>query len=382
MAPSDNARIDIIFLIVSLSIGIIVRRIGLQYKISIPYTVILLVSGFIIGLLLLISHDNTADFILSERIWSTIDANVLIYAMLPVLLFESAFNIDYQQLWNVRWGAFILAGPGVVFCTVLTGIVARLMFDYDFSWYTAMMFGAILSATDPVAVVAVLREVGASKTLVTLIEAESLVNDGAAYVLYLLFSKLVLQSSMIDAGDEVGNFFRISVGGPLWGLFFAWITKHWLNTVFNQPEVEITSTLISAYVCFFIAQSYLGVSAILSIVMFGFYLSRYKHCVSPDVQRSLAEVWSFLSFVANTIIFVSAGMILTQHLVMGSAVRPVDFAYLIALYVAINVIRGLAVLIFSPLIMYLGLKLTWENGLMTAWSGLRGPLSLILGLLT
>lgn len=117
---------------------------------------------------------------------AAVEPELILFVLLPPLLFESAFGMDWEVFKKVSASSLILAGPGVVLSVALTGLTTKAIFQ-DWDWSAAFMLGSILSATDPVAVVAVLHTLGAPKKLSHLIEGESLLNDGSAYVVFVIF---------------------------------------------------------------------------------------------------------------------------------------------------------------------------------------------------
>ena len=220
----------------------------------------------------------------SMRSLSHMQPHLILYIFLPPLIFESAFNAHLQTFVEVLWGSVLLSTVGVLLGTLLTGIFLWYAFPYEWSWSLSLMFGGLLSATDPVAVVAMLRELGVPHHLATIVEAESLLNDGTAFIVYLLFLDLATGAAG-DAGATVIRFVRISVGGPVFGIVFGLVLVELLNRVFNDVEVEIVVPVIGSYLCFYLAESQLQVSGILSVVCFGLTLSKYRHCISPSVQH-------------------------------------------------------------------------------------------------
>jgi NhaP-type Na+/H+ or K+/H+ antiporter len=134
------------------------------------------------------------------------------------------------------------------------------------------MLGAILSATDPVAVVALLKELGVSKRFSTLIEGESLLNDGTAMVVFEVFFSMAEGEDM-GVSDIVVIFLRLSVGGPLMGLLFSFVMSHWIRRVFDDPVIEIALTFITTYLLFWTCEaSGAHVSGILALVTMGLYM--------------------------------------------------------------------------------------------------------------
>ena len=184
--------------------------------------------------------------------------------------------------------------PGVVVNTVLVAGVMHYFAEtytqnwpspYDWSWSFSLMFGSIASATDPVAVVALLKDLGASKKLSTLIEAESLMNDGTAFVMFLVFQKMT-SSGSLGILDIATYFVQLAGGGALFGIIAGFICCYILSTIFNDAEIEITVTVCTVYMFFYIGEytfgtfmyDGLGVSGVLVVVCMGLYVSKVCNC--------------------------------------------------------------------------------------------------------
>jgi NhaP-type Na+/H+ or K+/H+ antiporter len=275
--------------------------------------------------------------------------------------------------------------PGVVISLMLTACVGKYMFDYDWDWNTSLMFGSILAATDPVAVVALLHDVGASKRLATLIEAESLLNDGSAFVFFLIFRDRLIGVDR-STGELVGFFCRLSFGALGWGLLVGIPTVIWLTHVFNNAVVETTITLTAAYFTFWMAENHdvgLEVSSVLSVVVLGLVLSRFKSSISPQTEHSLHHMWSFVGYLANTLIFVISGAIVAEKLFAneGGHLGWSDLGLLIMLYVMILIIRAVTVALLWPFLTRIGYGMTVPNASVLVYGGLRGAIGLALGLL-
>ena len=186
------------------------------------------------------------------------------------------FNCDWYVFRKSIVNILILAAPGVLWGAILLGSCFKLLLGYDdseLSWYQAFTLGCVLSATDPVAVVALLKELGASVRFNTLIEGESILNDGTAMVFFMLFLDLAKgnTSSPMDVGL---NFVRIAIGGPLLGILFGFLTSLWLKRIVRDDVLTANLTFVSCYLCFYIAEfTWVKVSGILSIVVLGLYMS-------------------------------------------------------------------------------------------------------------
>ncbi|XP_078333950.1 sperm-specific sodium:proton exchanger-like isoform X2 [Crassostrea virginica] len=361
------------FIFFCCALGALVRQIIHALKIRLPYTVVLLVLGVLFGLL----STNNATVHSYARVVET-DPHLLLFIFLPVLIFESAFGMEVHTFMKTFMQVLLLAIPGLAVASLFTCLLARYLFTYDWDWNIGMMFGSILSATDPVAVVALLRDLGASKQLAMVVEGESLINDGTAIVFYNVFVKLATSEEGLTGGEIVVGFLQVALGGPLWGFVTAKITLFCLSRVFNDALVEITITLASTYLTFYIGEEYLGVSGVLATVVLGVTMNSEKTMISPEVEHFLHRFWETLAYIANTLIFIIVGMVIAEKAIFE--IHGIDWFYMFSLYFGIFVIRGLVIAIFSPILRHTGYGLSWQEGMVMTWGGLRGAVGLALAL--
>jgi NhaP-type Na+/H+ or K+/H+ antiporter len=167
----------ILFIFFGLLLGVVLREVN--KKTRFPYTPMVVIAGMLLGYY----RDSLGVIGDSTTILSGINPHMLLFIFIPVLIFESGFNCDWYIFKRAIVNILILACPGVL----IGGVILGYGEEPEITWPAAMMMGSILSATDPVAVVALLKELGASVRLGTLIEGESLLNDGTAMVFYQLF---------------------------------------------------------------------------------------------------------------------------------------------------------------------------------------------------
>ena len=166
-------QLALLLVAVGLFLGSVTRFIQQNFiKIPIPYTVILLIIGLILGII----EESLGNLGLAVSQVKSIDPHLLLGAFIPALIFESAFSVNYHTISREFTQALLLAGPGVLINSSLTAVFVKYVFPYDWTWSESTLFGAIVSATDPIAVVALLRDLSGCKRLATLIEAESLLN--------------------------------------------------------------------------------------------------------------------------------------------------------------------------------------------------------------
>ena len=239
------------FVIIAVLIGALTRH--FLKAIPVPFTALLLIIGIILGVITRMGgfeHWGSIDVsIIAEAMHAAanIDPHMLLYVFLPILIFEAAFAMDLHTFKKSAANSVILAVPGIVIALVLTAIM---VYGIDYlglglpgwaNWSLALMFGSVISATDPVAVVALLKDLGASKKLGTLIEGESLLNDGTAIVIFMVFLAAIT-GNVSDTNGFV-QFAIVSFGGIAVGVIIGWIMLKWIKKVFNDAMVELQPLL-------------------------------------------------------------------------------------------------------------------------------------------
>ncbi len=404
------------FLIVSLVIGAATRH--FLQRVPLPFTVLLLLIGLGMGALNRAygphgGHDHGAghaeqagglwakfvDTLSGAISWGgNLDGHLILYVFLPILIFEAGFALDVHTFKKSFLNAFYLAGPGIVTATVMTGLAFLGMVSFfggpggvledwnvdagAFVVLASMLFGAVVSATDPVAVVALLKELGASKKLGTLIEGESLLNDGTAIVAFVLLIGVVTGAeAFLGTGSFIGSaaigFGKIGAAGGLVGVLIGLIAILWVRKVFNDPLIEITVVLVTAYAVFFICEHFFHVSGVLGLVALGIVMAGVGRTrISPEVEHFMHEFWEFTAFAANVIIFIVVGVVIAQK----AHPTGMDFAILGLVYFAIHVVRAINMGMFYPLMRKAGYGLPGKDAVVVWWGALRGAIGLALAL--
>ena len=177
------------------------------------------------------------------------------------------------------------------------------------------MFGSIISATDPVAVVALLKELGASKKLATLIEGESLLNDGTAMVAFTVFLEMAKGKKM-TAGDIIVMFLKLAGGAVALALAFAIVTDIWQRHIYNDYILETSLVICACYMLFFTAEAQeVKFSGILAMVVFGIWMAwEGRYTISAESHHAHHHIWGYIGFIAETLIFFLAGIIMGSQI--------------------------------------------------------------------
>jgi CPA1 family monovalent cation:H+ antiporter len=346
----------VLLFVVATAVAIAVQRL------AVPYTVALVLTGIALGLL----HVFEAPHLTKALLFSV---------FLPGLLFEAAFYIEFKQFWRNRLTIHSLALPGVVAAIALTAViltpVANRLLVQGFTWKHALVFGAIISATDPIAVVAIFKSLGVPKRLSVLLEGESLLNDGTAIVFFTLSVALVT-GTVVTAGGLAIDFVKIVGIGALIGTAIGMAVSQVIRQV-DDPMIEITLTTIAAYGSFLTAEHF-HYSGVIATVSAGMLCGNYGARVgmSPSARIAVETFWEYIAFALNSIIFLLIGLEVNFQTLLA-AWQAILVAYLV-------VTGGRALIIFgaSSLLRRTRERIPWAWSVILTWGGLRGALPMVL----
>jgi CPA1 family monovalent cation:H+ antiporter len=360
-------RLLVLLLLIALTVILVTRRL------SVPYTLGLVVVGLLISIVGLLPDIHFTP-------------ELVLFVFLPALLFEGSWSMQLKQLRDNWLPIFILAGPGLLVSLVLIALLLHFLAGLE--WSLAFLLGALLSPTDPVAVLGLFRQLQVNVHLSTIIEGESLFNDGVAGALYQTFLSVVLlslhgQPSFGLQGwlEGVGLFVVEAGGGALLGVACGWVVSMLVQRI-DDPLIETTITIIIAYGAYLLADT-LHLSAILAVIAAGLVLGSYGRYVgmSEPTRAAVDTFWSMIAFLANALLFLLVGTELNLFQFLTSSPSPFSLVFiavlsivavLLARLVMVAMLRGVALL--QPL----GGRILFSWRLIIFWSGLRGALSLAL----
>ncbi|WP_369958375.1 cation:proton antiporter [Pseudomonas benzenivorans] len=369
----------LLFAVFALLSGALLRF--LLHGSRVPYSVALLLLGLLVGALAEQAWLPAwaQEFSQSVDYVAGIEPQLILFLFLPALIFESAFAMEVHLFRRMLPQIALLAVPGLIIATLLTALLVRLALPLEWSWPVALMFGALVSATDPVAVVSLLKEQSSRKRLETLIEGESLLNDGTAIVFFVLFYAMLLGGAVEAGVTQVGlEFLRVVCVGALVGLLVAAGVVLWVGKVFNDAVLETVVTIAAAYLGFIVAEHGFHSSGVVAVVTTAVLLAGVGRTrFSPEVMHYLHHFWEMLAYIFNTLIFLLVGIIIARLV----ALPPLHmWLSLLLLYLGVNVIRGTTIALLSPLLARLGIGLTRDKAIVLTWGGLRGAVALALAL--
>lgn len=334
-----------LLLVVSV-VAIVVRRLRIHY------TVALVLVGLALSL--------------RSSLQLNVTSNLILFLFIPPLVFEAAFQIDWSKLRKNLGTVFLFAVPGVILTTIVTGGVVA--WGAGLTMAMALVFGALVGATDPVSVVAIFRKLGAPKRLEVLMEAESLFNDGTAIVIFSL-TLAAAEMGELDIIGAVFEFLRVAGGGVLVGVALGWLTTRLISHI-DDYLVETTLTTVLAFGSYLLAEQ-LHLSGVLAVVCAGLVSGNLSSAeMSPTTRIVVHNFWEYVAFLANSAVFLMIGLEMDVGGMLAN-LGPTLWGIL-----AILASRAVNVYLLSRLGRPIPER--WRHVLF--WGGLRGAIALALAL--
>ena len=371
----------ILFIISGVFVGAVLTEV--KKKTKIPYSPMIMLLGIAVGLL----EDQIWIFGEAAQVVNGIDPHTLLLIFIPGLIFEGAYNANGYVLGRSKWQVLLMAGPGVLVTSFILAIALQYLFFYseEISLAQSLVIGSIISTTDPVAVVALLKELGTSIKFNTLLEGESLLNDGTAFVFFLVCIDIVKEGK-IDWGASVIKFFQMSFGGPLFGLAVGFFAAMWINRIMKDDTLIIIITVVSTYLTFFFSEVYLHVSGVLALVALGLYLGTFGRVhFNHEIEHAVHTVWGFGSYVLESLIFLITGTFIGEMLNKfgseGLGLEIDDVWRAVLFYFFVMFVRYVVMMVQWPLLNLIGYKVTKTAALILSFGGLRGAIALSLGMI-
>jgi CPA1 family monovalent cation:H+ antiporter len=343
-------------------------------RLKLPFTVGLIMVGLGLGLLepwlmpfqsLVVSHD------------------LIIFLFVPPLVFASASNLNSRLFFRNLMPILILAGPGLVVSLLIVGV--SLAWLTPLTLASAFLFGALISATDPVAVVALFEKLGVPARLKMLVDGESMLNDATAIVAFTVVMGIIMSGSFQAAtlSAALVNVILVLLGGALVGVLLGTLMRFVIAAAETNPLIQFVITLVIAYFSFLIADS-LQASGVVAVLAAGLVIGRYKaDLLKTEVKVRLDDLWELVAALANSLIFLLVGLTAARFFTGPQTSYP---AYLwtsiIWAIVAAIAARGVMIFTFSPC-MNPFLKegpIDLKYQIISFWGGLRGAVALALAL--
>ncbi len=373
-----------VFTLMLISLGVNL----LSLKTQIPYTVLLVIAG---ALLVPISSINTLSFITSFQL----TPELLFFVFLPILIFESAYNMNIRNINDNKIIICMLAIVGLLISTFFIGFVGHWSFKllgFEIPLLVTLLFGAVISATDPVAVLALFKECGAPHRLTLIFEGESLFNDGTAFAMFLVFLEIMLHGyeGYTTILQGIFEFCTMILGGIVFGLFMGLLFSKLIELVRGNEHLEITLTLLVAHFTFLLSELIsetwiisghaIHISSIIATLASSMVMGNYgRFKMSTSVEAYMGKFWGYFAFLANSLVFILMGLLFANLSVsLHITVLPILIIVLVvavARAVSIYLSVGLANQIKSEE----SIPLNWQH--LLSWGSLRGSIAIIMVLL-
>jgi CPA1 family monovalent cation:H+ antiporter len=330
---------------------------------ALPYSVALVILGTVVAALHL-------------PLTVQIGPQLLLAVLLPALVFEGAYRTDIRRLWQNLPVILFLAVPGVLVTAGLTAVVLHQVVGLDLG--LAFLAGTMLAATDPAAILAVFKSLGASRRLSTVVEAESLFNDGTGIVIFVI--ALAAIGHEVTAGQVVVDLVRNIVVSTLLGAAFGFVAS-WLLSPVRDHLIELTVSVVAAYGSYLLAVE-LGQSGLIATVVCGLILGSYggRFGLSSEAKDAIDTVWEFIGFLATTLVFLLVGLSIgiSQLLAASTAILAALAALLVSRGVMVYGVLGGGERLLRRFGRVSHMPPGWLH--LVAWSGLRGAVAIALAL--
>lgn len=350
----------------------------LAVKLRLPHSVLLAVVGVTIGFAShhLLHHDIFGQFV-KPIVELPFRSATFLYVFLPLLLFQASLTIEVRRMMEDAAAVLLLAVVAVVVATAVIGF--SLAPFTKVSLFACLLLGAIVATTDPAAVVAIFRDLGAPARLTRLVEGESLLNDAAAITLFTFLLGVLVNKSIPGTEEAVVTFAISFAGGAVLGIVAGRLAVSLLPLLRDLPPAEVTLTLALPYLVFVAGES-VHISGVVAVVAAGLTMSALaRPRLSPGSWTHLQAVWEQIAYWAGSLVFILASLLVPKLLVNA---RPGDLGLLAVLVIAALAARAVVLFGLFPLLSAVGLSQTIDNRFKSVitWGGLRGAVTLALAL--
>lgn len=336
-------------------------------RLRLPYTVALVVGGLMLSWIRL---PHLSPLLPGQRPdWLTPD--VILFLFLPALVFEGSLKLQVLDLRHDAASLLLLANLGVLVAACVTGYVVHWVSGLPL--LIALLFGAIISATDPISVLAIFKDLRMNKRLSVIVEGESLLNDGTAAALFQILLAGFLAGHLALVTGILQFLFAV-LGGAILGTTLGYVASRITGKI-DDPEVDITLTTVVAYGSYLLAYQ-LDMSGIIATAAAGLIVGNLgtKNCMTPESRSAVESFWAYFAFVMNSLVFLLIGLEVHIDALVHSWV-PV----LVAIG-AVLLGRALSIYLLVPVSNLLEENIPgrWQH--VIVWGGLRGGLALALAL--
>lgn len=368
---------DTFVLFCSLSLLLIICVYELKRKYKIPTTPCLVLMGLIYRF---IANSISTTKGIVEMI-DGINAEVINYAILPAIIYQSAAFLDWYRLKKGLGQILPLASTVVILSAFLSACAIKYVFMYEYSWGKAFLLGIIVNATDHVSIKSLLKDTPINDRLESLLKGETLLNSATVLVMF----KVTVETTLGNiSGVEIFTLvLRFTLGGVALGWFFSFVMGKILKRLINSNFQETNITFVFTYLLFWTCNSeYFNMSGAVAVVISGLYMAQYgKTFISPAVFKKLKHFWTIYVNNIECLVFIIAGMILGKYFESNDYLNFSDLGKAWGLFLFLYIFRGLVLLLHYPLLKHFGYGVNFKEILVLAFAGLKGVISICLALM-
>ncbi len=356
-----------VFIQILVLLAISVTVIGIAKLIKQPYSIALVLVGVILGMTQIPMVEEAEQFITQSEVFHAI----IISLFLPILLGDATLKMPFDHLYGMKKTVLSLAFLGTFISFVVIGFSTYFILGLPI--VVGFTFAALMSATDPISVLSIFKSLGVPQKYSTIMEGESLFNDGIAVVLFKISSIYLLgyiDMGLAGVGEGVFMFLKFALGGAVIGIIFGYIFSQIIR-IFDDYPLEIALSMLLFFGSYFVAEHF-HVSGVIAVVVGGLLFGSYgkKVGMSEETRININTFWDAVTLLANSIIF----------LMVGIEIREIDFSGKWGMIVLAIII----VLIGRTIALYTSTsyvkELDQKDRLLVNWGGLRGSLSIALAL--
>lgn len=330
--------------------------------VPVPYTLALVIVGLAVSPMHFLSAIH-------------ISPDLILLIFLPALLFEAAWNLKLERLKANLVPILSLAVVGVILSVGMIAVILHV--GTGIPWSSALLFGSIVSATDPVSVLALFKKLGAPKQLTVILEGESLFNDGTAVVVFRIILGAVIgltgpSSTGAIVTSALVQFVIVIFGGVILGGVIGFVASK-LTSYFDDHLLEIMLTTIAAYGSFILAER-VHVSPVIAVLLTGFFIGNYgrKQGMSPNTEVAVDSFWEYAAFVVNSLVFLLIGIEIQLSFLAEYSI------FILWAILSMTISRAITTYGFFPITNKFTKPIPFRMQHIVFWGGLRGSLSIAL----
>ncbi|MFC0522155.1 cation:proton antiporter [Pontibacillus salicampi] len=356
-----------VFIQLLILLGISVTVIGVAKIIKEPYSIALVLVGVLLGVTEIPLIEESEQFITQSEVFHAI----IISLFLPVLLGDATLKMPFHHLYGLKKTVISLAFLGTFLSFIIIGFSGHYFLGLPIA--VAFTFAALMSATDPISVISIFKELGVPQKFTTIMEGESLFNDGIAVVLFkisTLYLLTYIDMGLAGLGEGIFMFVKFAVGGAIIGLVIGFIFSQIIR-IYDDYPLEIAFSMLLFFGSYFIAEHF-HVSGVIAVVVGGLLFGSYgkKIGMSEETRININTFWDTITLLANSFIF----------LMVGLEIRQIDFTgkWDIIIFAILIVLLGRSIALYTST-SYIT-HLNQKEKILLNWGGLRGSLSIALAL--